>query len=320
MEIGVLTTAFVNIQLGDALKIARSLDIRKLEIGCGGFFPKRHCDPGYLVRNPSALSEFRDLLKDHGVTISALAMHGQPLHPDPEISERYASELQDACVLAAELGVSKITLLAGLPEAYPGDRTPNWIWYPFPPENLVRLEWQWTERLIPYWKRQIPMVEDHGIRLCFELHPAELVYNSRTLLQFREAVGPVVGANLDPSHLTWQGMDVIEVIRSLGDAIYHVHAKDSRQNPWAVAQNGVVDSTDFGDVQQRSWLFRTIGYGQDESWWRSFISTLRAYGYDDVISIEHEDPLLDPLEGLRRGVAFLERFVPREPATGLWFK
>jgi sugar phosphate isomerase/epimerase len=319
MEIGVLTTVFADSSLADALPVINRLGIGKIEMGCGGLFPKNHCDPASLLASPGALAEYRDLLRSYGVEVAALAIHGQPLHPDQEISQRYATEFEQACLLAAELGVTKLTLLAGLPEAYPGDRYPNWVWYPFPPENLRRLEWQWAERLIPYWKRQAPIAADCGLRLCFEMHPAELVYNVRTLLRLRDAIGPVVGANLDPSHLTWQGMDITEVVSALSDVIYHVHAKDSRINARALSRNGIIDSRPLGDVAERSWLFRTIGYGQNEEWWRSFMSSLRAHGYDDVLCIEHEDPLLDPVEGLERGVEFLSQFVLRKPPSKLWY-
>jgi sugar phosphate isomerase/epimerase len=142
--------------------------------------------------------------------------------------------------------------------------------------------------------------------------PADCVHNPRALLRLRSAVGPVVGCNLDPSHLFVQGIDPIEVIRYLGDAIYHVHAKDARLDPINVRLNGLLDTQPYTDPRSRAWLYRTVGYGHGEDFWADFISSLRLVGYDDVVSIEHEDILLSPDEGIEKAVRFLDRVIVRE--------
>jgi len=320
MHIGAVSTVFVHLSLDEATRNMQRLGLQAIEIGVGGYFPKNHCDPAALLADPSALETFRHTLSDSELTISAFAIHGQPLHPDPAISGRYAQEFHDACVLASRIGVTRLTLLSGVPEAVSGDREPNWILYPFPPRNLKLLEWQWNERLIPCWKHLGRIAEDHGVRLCFEMHAGEMVFKPETLLRLRDAVGPVVGCNLDPSHLFWQGMDILEVIRALGPTIYNVHAKDSRLDDHNVRINGVLDAKSFQEQRDRSWLFRTVGYGHDELFWRDFISALRIAGYDDVLSIEHEDPVIDPEEGFELAVATLQRALVRKPAARLWYE
>jgi len=320
MKLGALSTIFVNLQLAEAARRMQALGIEAIELGAGGYFPKNHCDPAALLADQRLLEVFQATLAEHGLAISALAIHGQPLHPDPSIAQAYDQVFREACALAARLGVTRLTLLSGLPEARPGDMEPNWILYPFPPQLMERREWQWEQRLIPYWQAHGRFAEDHGVRLCFEMHPGEMVFNPEGLLRLRDAVGPVIGCNLDPSHLFWQGMDILEVIRALGPAIYHVHAKDSRLDAHNVRVNGVLDAKDFQDWAGRSWIFRTVGYGHDAGFWRDFVSALRLVGYDDVISIEHEDPLIDPEEGFELAVALLKGVLIRRPPARLWYE
>jgi sugar phosphate isomerase/epimerase len=181
------------------------------------------------------------------------------------------------------------------------------------------LRWQWEERLVPYWREQGRIAEDHGVRLCFEMAPNDMVYNPRSLLRLREAVGPVIGCNFDPSHLFWQGIDPLEAIVELRDAVYHVHAKDVRVDPRVARVHGVLDPAPYSDFGRRAWTFRTVGYGHDETFWRDFVSTLRVIGYDDVLSIEHEDELLDPDEGLEKAVRFLAPIVLEQPIGAMWW-
>ncbi|MFN8006381.1 MAG: sugar phosphate isomerase/epimerase [Terriglobia bacterium] len=320
MHLGAITTVFVHLPLAEAARRMHQLGLKSIEIGTGGFFPKNHCNPAELLADAGLCQQFQDILAKSELKISAFAMHGEPLHPDTAIAKQYDQEFRDTCRLAEKLGVTRMTLLSGLPEAAPGDKTPNWILYPYPPRNLEYFEWQWEKRLIPYWKEHGRIAQDHGMRLCFEMHPVDMVYKPEALLRLRNAVGPVVGCNFDPSHLFWQGMDIIEVIRSLGEIIYHVHAKDSRLDEHVVRVNGILDSKTFQDKLHRSWVFRTAGFGHPEEFWRTFISTLRLVGYDDVLSIEHEDPLIGAEEGFTLAVGLLQKVMLEKPSTKLWFE
>jgi len=319
MRLGALSVVLVDRSLREVAELMRGLGLESIELGAGGFIPNVHCNPAALLADRSGLQVFQETLSEFELTVSALAIHGEPLHPDPAIAEAYDRDFRNACMLAEKIGATRLTLLAGLPEAAPGDKTPNWILSPFPPWYMDKLEWQWEERLIPYWKEHGQIAEDHGVRLCFEMHPIDMVFKPEALLRLRDAVGPVIGCNLDPSHLFWQGMDILEVIRALGDAIYHVHAKDARLDPHNVRVNGVLDAKTFQNHANRSWLFRTVGFGHGEHFWREFVSTLRLVGYNDVISIEHEDPLVDPEEGLVLAVDLLRGILLRKPPGAIWF-
>ena len=320
MYLGAISSILIDRPLEMAAKRLHELGLRFIEIGAGGHFKKNHCNPAHLLSNQSALEEFQQTLADFGLSISAFALHGEPLHPDPAISHAYHKDFCDTCALAQKIGVCRITLLSGLPEAAPGDTQPNFIFDPFPARNMDLYEWQWEKRFIPYWREHGRIADDHGVRICIEMHAPDMVFNTATLLRLRNAVGPIVGCNLDPSHLFWQGMDVLEVIRTLGEVIYHVHAKDSRIDPHNVRVNGVFDAKDYKDKPHRSWLYRTVGYGHPESFWRDFVSTLRTVGYDDVISIEHEDPLIDPEEGFELGLKLLRDVVFEKPPSRLWYE
>jgi len=320
VQLGAISTIFINRPLEEAARRLHELGFSYIEIGAGGFFPKNHCYPAELLRDPRCLEQFQATLERNRLTISAFALHGEPLHPDPAIVQAYEQDFRAACELAPKIGVTRFTLLAGLPAGAPGDTAPNWILYPYPPRNLDMLRWQWDERLIPYWREHGRMASDAGVRLCFEMHPVDMVFKPEALLELRDRVGPVAGCNLDPSHLFWQGMDIPEVIRMLGRAIYHTHAKDSCPDDRVTRANGILDAKDFQRTRERSWIFRTVGYGHPEEFWRTYISALRQAGYDDVLSIEHEDPLIDPEEGFELAAALLQRILIRKPPSKLWYE
>jgi sugar phosphate isomerase/epimerase len=151
------------------------------------------------------------------------------------------------------------------------------------------------------------------------MHPGFVVYSPETLLKLRSIAGPNVGCNYDPSHMFWQNIDPIGAIRILGDAIFHVHAKDTQLYSANLVKTGVLDTKPYTDERNRSWIFRTCGYGHGAEWWKEFVSTLRMFGYDDVLSIEHEDSLLSPEEGLTKAARFLQEIVIQEQPAAAWW-
>jgi len=319
MRLGVVSNGILQFDVEEGLAFLQRLKVEEIEIGCAGFHRQRkYGDPAVLVQDNSARARWLEMLERHGLRVCALAVHGPALSPDEETARTYAGEFRLACELASLIGVERLTLLAGLPEGAPGDSSPHWVVNAWPPGSDDVRRWQWEERVIPYWRQQAGVATDHGCRLCFEMHPNDIVYNPAAFVRLREAVGDVVGCNLDPSHLFWQGIDPVEVARFLGPAVYHVHAKDTRVNRHVVRLNGVLDSRPPSDIGKRAWEFRTVGYGHGESFWRDFLSTLRAIGYDDVVSIEHEDDYLDPREGLEKSVAFLTPLLPERPRVSFW--
>ena len=151
------------------------------------------------------------------------------------------------------------------------------------------------------------------------MHPGFCVYNTETMLRLRENCGDNIGANFDPSHLFWQGMDPLVSLRALKGAVWHVHAKDCRVDPQNSLRNGVLDTKSYGDIINRSWVFRTVGFGHTEEFWRNFVSELRLIGYDGVISIEHEDSLMSVDEGFKKAVALLRTVLLTEKPGAMWW-
>jgi sugar phosphate isomerase/epimerase len=267
------------------------------------------------------VKELRKQVTSRGLIISALSQHGNPLHPDDDIARAAHETWRRTVQLAEVLAIPVVNAFSGCPGDHSGARRPNWVTCAWPPDFEQVLEWQWNERVLPYWIEEARYARDHGVRIAFEMHPGFVVYNPETLLRLRQAVGPEIGANYDPSHLFWQGIDAVDSIRVLGDAdaIFHVHAKDTYIDPVNSRVNGVLDTKSYERVLERSWLFRTVGYGQQEKVWKDIVSALRSVGYDYVMSIEHEDALMSIDEGLRKAVEFLSRVVIKEKASEMWW-
>jgi sugar phosphate isomerase/epimerase len=221
--------------------------------------------------------------------------------------------------LARKLGVEVVINFSGCPGDSEKAHAPNWVTCPWPPDFSNVVKWQWEKKAIPYWRREAKFAKENGIKLAFEMHPGFVVYNTETLLRLRETCGENIGANFDPSHLWWQGMDPVASLRKLGPAVFHMHAKDCRVDPFNASVNGVLDTKPYGDEIHRSWIFRTVGYGHGEDVWRDIISTLRLIGYDGVLSIEHEDSLMSVGEGLMKAVEFLKGLVIKEKAGAMWW-
>jgi sugar phosphate isomerase/epimerase len=251
--------------------------------------------------------------------ISALSCHGNPIHPDPTIATDYDRVYRDTVRLAAEMEVGVVNLFSGCPGDSDNAKYPNWVTCAWPPDFSDLLKWQWEEKVIPYWLEAGGFAEKAGVKLAFEMHPGFVVYNPETLLRLREVVGPVIGANYDPSHLYWQGIDPVASIRALEGAIHHVHAKDTFIDQANVAVNGVLDTKPYSDLANRAWTFRTVGYGHDQFSWRSLVSTLRLVGYNYVLSIEHEDPMASIDEGFSRAVSFLQDVLLTEQPSAMWW-
>lgn len=304
MRIGLVTDGLPALAFEELLRTAAELGIETLEFGCGNWSSAPHLHIAELLGSQSARDAFLGRIKAHGLEISALNCSGNPLHPG-ELGAGHRCVTSDTIRLAGMLGVRRVVMMSGCPGG-PGDMNANWVTTAWPPEAVRVLESQWSEQVIPYWRGLAAEARVAGVEhLCLELHGQQNVFNVRTLLRLREAVGPVVGANLDPSHLFWMGADPLAAVTALGEAIYHVHAKDTRINASMAAVHGLLDVTPNDRVSERAWSYVTLGDGHGPAWWRAFCATLRQAGYDDVLSIEHEDLALPPLEGIRRSVDVL---------------
>ncbi len=315
MKLGVLTVLLQDLSAEEAFKYLSGIGIQAVELGAGGYPGSHHLKAEELAGNKQKISAFKDLLKKYGLSVSALSCHGNPVHPDPARAKADHEVFLRTCGLAEALGVDTVVTFSGCPGDRTGGPSPNWITCAWPPEYSELLQWQWEDVLIPYWKKAAVAAASHGIRkIALEMHPGFMVYNPPALLRLRGAVGPAIGANFDPSHLMWQGIDAVAAARALSGAVFHVHAKDTMIDPAISSVNGVLDTGSFSEPEKRSWIFRTVGWGHGAKYWKDLISALRVTGYDGVISIEHEDALMSAREGLEKAVAFLKDIVIRESA------
>jgi sugar phosphate isomerase/epimerase len=313
MRIGMFTDSLLAYSFDQVLDTARDLGIRDLEIGTGNYSPSPHCDMSSLLTDKAARAAWLHEFERRDLRLCALNCSGNPLHPDASYARAHDGVIRDTLRLAGEMGLTRIVTMSGCPGTQGGSSAPHWSvggWLPdF--ENIA--EWQWQERILPYWHELAAFARAQGVeRICLELHPGMTVYNTHTLLRLRAEVGATIFANLDPSHLFWQGMDPLAVIAALGNAIGYVHAKDTLIDLNNRALNGIMDSRWPGRPGDMPWYFCTMGYGHDAGFWTAFVLKLRAHGYDDVLGIEHEDPLIIPIDGVRKSVHFLETVVPND--------
>jgi len=318
MHVGVFTPLLSQLPLSAVLDRLKSLGIDTVELGTGNYPGDAHCQLS-MLEDSAALAEFQKILADRGATVSALSCHGNALHPDQARAKHDREVSRKTILLAEELGIPVVVDFSGCPGDSPTARAPNWVTCPWPPDYLEVLDWQWNEVVAPYWTEHARFAADHGVKIAIEMHPGFVVYSPETMLKLRSLTGPNVGCNLDPSHLFWQGIDPIAAIRVLGDAIFSVHAKDTQLYPANLPRTGVLDTKPYTDERNRGWIFRTCGYGHGAEWWMEFISTLRMFGYDGVLSIEHEDSLLSPEEGLTKAADFLNNIVIREQPRAAWW-
>jgi sugar phosphate isomerase/epimerase len=303
VELGLYTDSVKYLSFEGALDLAAEIGARGIEIAAGGQSSAPHLQIQDLLGDATRRKAFAGAFSNRGLRIAALNCSAWPLHP--VLGEKHTELIRSTIRLASELGVSKIVTMAGNPGDGPHGSTVNWIWYPWPPDAVALLERQWQEA-IPLWQDLGAYALTSGVqRIAFELHPLHLVYNVPTLQRMREAVGPVIGANVDPSHMFWQQMDPVAVIAALGPAVHHVHLKDTQLVPDQVAIAGVLDQRPFADPTHRAWVFRTVGRAHDRAFWSAFIGALRTAGYDDVLSIENEDRSQPAEEGVREAAAFI---------------
>ena len=319
MKVGVFAVLFAQRPFEEVLDYIKATGCDAVEIGCGAYPGDAHCKPAELLADAGARDRFKAALDSRSIEISALSCHGNPLHPDRELAGAHDAAFRDTVRLASELGVETVVTFSGCPGGSPSDMQPNWVTCPWPPHFLETLEWQWTKKVGPYWSEAAAFAREHGVRVAIELHPGFVAYHTESFLRLREIGGETIGVNFDPSHLFWQGMDPLACVRELGGAIYHVHMKDTWLDPANIRRNGVLDTKPYTDELHRSWIFRTVGYGHGQEFWRHLISELRLAGYDGALSIEHEDSLMSTSEGFTRAVQFLRDSVITEQPSAAWW-
>lgn len=321
MKLGVFMVLFGDRSFEEALDMAASRGLKAVEIGTGGNPGKAHCNPDLLLENKAAREQFKKAVESRGLMISALSCHGNPLHPQKALAQQDHDDFVKTVQLAELLEVPVVNTFSGCPGDHEDAKYPNWPVAPWPNDYQEVLKWQWENKVIPYWKEWGAYAEKHHVKIGLELHGGFSVHTPGTLLRLREAVGEVIGANLDPSHMWWQGIDPVQAVAILGKAgaIHHFHAKDTTIDPINVNMHGITDMQSYSLMQDRAWQFRTVGYGHDMKTWADIISALRLHGYDYAVSIEHEDGLMSVDEGFTKAVRNLQQVIMEDSAAEMWW-
>jgi sugar phosphate isomerase/epimerase len=308
LPIGVFNPPFRALSLDDMLDKLSSLGVEAVEIGAGGYTATPQCPVPELLADPAKARAWKKKFDDRGIPIMTISCHANALHPDPATAAAFTKQFREAIQLAGMLEVPTVVGFSGCPGGSPTDVVPNWITYNWPPDHAKALAWQWKERVVPYWQDTAKFAREHHVRIAIEMHPNFVVYNPRTMLRLREEAGEEIGANCDLSHLFWQQCDAVEVIRLLGKhgAIYHAHMKDTAFFRENVARFGVLNFDASPEDREGSEFFRAVGYGHGASVWKDIIAAYMEVGYDGMLSVEHEDPLLSGEVGVTRSLAVLK--------------
>ncbi|MBO1004012.1 sugar phosphate isomerase/epimerase family protein [Pseudogracilibacillus auburnensis] len=321
MKLGVFAVLFADKSFEEMLDYVKESGLQAVEIGTGGYPGNAHCDLDALLESEEKRKDYLHQVESRGLTISAFSCHGNPISPDKELAEDHHDTLVKTIKLASLLNVPVVNTFSGTPGDSEDAKYPNWPTAPWPNEYGDLLKWQWEEKLIPYWTEVGKLAEEHNVKIGLELHGGFLVHTPYTLLKLREATCDAIGANLDPSHLWWQGIDPVGAIKILGkaNAIHHFHAKDTYIDQDNVNMYGLTDMQPYTELQTRAWNFRSVGTGHDVKEWSDMMSALRTYGYDFVVSIEHEDPLMSIEEGFQRAVSNLQSVLIKEQPAEAWW-
>jgi sugar phosphate isomerase/epimerase len=321
MKLGVFMVLFGGQPFEEALDYIAAKGLDAVEIGTGGYPGNAHCKPAELLADAGKLKAFKQAIDSRGLTISALSCHGNPLHPQKQVAKGYHDDFIQTVELAQRLEVPVVVGFSGCPGDHEDAKYPNWPIAPWPNDFQEVLAWQWENKVIPYWTETGKFASDRGIKIGLELHGGFSVHTPATLLRLREAAGDVIGANLDPSHMWWQGIDPVQAVNILGraGAIHHFHAKDTSVDPINVNRYGITDMQSYTNMMDRAWQFRTVGYGHDMKVWADIISALRLVGYDDTVSIEHEDGFMSVNEGFTKAVQNLQQVLIKEPLGDMWW-
>ncbi|WP_099222152.1 sugar phosphate isomerase/epimerase family protein [Listeria costaricensis] len=321
MKLGVFTPLFADLSLEEMLDKVQKAGLDAVEIGTGGNPGNHHCPTDDLLASAEKREAYLAEFKKRGITISALSCHDNPISPVKEEREAADEILRKTIKLASLLGVPVVNTFSGTAGNDDQATAPNWPVIPWPTVYSDMKTWQWENKLIPYWKEIGQLAEEHQVKIGIELHGGFLCHTPYTILKLREETSEAIGVNLDPSHLWWQGIDPVAAIRILGEkgAIHHFHAKDTYLDQDNINMYGLTDMQPYGEVRTRAWTFRSVGCGHSISEWSDIMSALRTYGYDYVVSIEHEDPLMSIDEGFTRAVTNLQGILIREQPLDMWW-
>lgn len=311
MKLAICTDVYGNLSYPDMLDKVRSLGVYAVEMTAGGWGSCAHVKTQELLASEAARVAYMAELEKRGMEIAALNCSGNPLCPG-EMGEQHTRSTYDTIRLAGLLGVKKVVMMSGCPAGAPGDQTPNWITstVSWPAYMAPALEYQWNEVAIPWWRKLVEHCKANGVeRIAIEEFPCMLVYNASTLLRLREATDPIIGINLDPSHLMVMGAEPIAAARKLGAAIHHLHGKDARVERGLCDIDGLLETKPVTDAANRTWNYVAVGCGRDLQWWKEFFSVCRMMGYDGHVSLEMEDLTMSIEAGVVTSIAALQQTI-----------
>lgn len=321
MKLGVYTACLPDKTLSECLDVVGGLGLQSIEVHAGGFLAAPHLPVDGLLASSRARRDYLAQISDRNITLTALNVNCNPLHPDPEVRGVYVRDLWQAIDLAGLLGVRNVVTMSGLPGAHSGCRAPTWMPQPWHSAATDVLRYQWDDVAVPFWTDIDRRARAAEVRVCIEMHPHNVVYNPATLMRLIDRTNSEnIGAEMDPSHLFWQGIEPVEAIRHIGDRVFNAAAKDTRINEANCRLHGVLDDRyiipDPDDPstiklggsyvlnrapENPAWQFVAVGRGHDVDYWTSFLTALCEVNPSIAVNIEHEDDELDVLSGL--GVA-----------------
>lgn len=321
MKLGVFNPLFQNMELEEMLDYIKASGLDAVEIGTGGYPGDKHCNVDELLESKDAREAYLEKFTSRGLIISAFSCHGNPISPDEAFRRESDEILRKSIRLANLMDVPVVNTFSGTPAGNETDTAVNWPVTPWPEEYSEIKEWQWKNRLIPYWQDIAELAKENDVKIGLELHGGFLVHSPHTMLELRKATNAYIGANLDPSHMWWQGIDPVAAIKILGreDALHHFHAKDTYIDQDNLNMHGYLDMNPYGSIRERSWTFRSVGLGHSMDEWANMMSALRTYDYDYVVSIEHEDGLMSIEEGFQTAVKNLQGVIIKEQPTDMWW-
>jgi sugar phosphate isomerase/epimerase len=325
VKLGVYNAILHDRPLPEALKVIADLGLTGIEINTGGFLPAVHVpDMDQILESDAARDDYLAVFEGTGVSIAGLNCNGNPLHPKPEIGEKHAEDVRRSIRLAERLGQTRVVTMSGLPGGEPRATVPHWIVNAWNSASLDVLDYQWG-LVADFWREIDRMAADHGVKMALELHPQNVVFNTADVRKLIDLTGAThVGVELDASHLFWQQMDPVAVVRELGPLIFHAAAKDVRINKENAALYGVLDNsfrrlspeedrTNLGGdewanewPENSAWDFVALGRGHDTAFWTEFLTALQEVDPDMAVNIEHEDVSLGRIEGLEVAAAVLK--------------
>lgn len=318
MKLGINTHFIMKLDFDPGLKFCQNIGVTAIEIAAMGPSAKKYCHVEKLLADKGELNRWLDIYAAHEIEIYSFSGHGTPLYPDPKVQQSYSKEFRRVCELMGRTGVTRMALVAGLPEACEGDEFPNWIVNTDLPFLRDALEWQWEKRLIPFWKEHGKIASDHGVTLCFEMQVLDMIHSPVKLRRLRDEVGPVVACNYDISHMWVQHIDPFEAIHYLGDLIQNVHLKDTLIHAPNCRLRGMFDTTSPDHYAERSWTFTIPGWGHGEQTWRQVITALRFIGYEGILSLEMEGDYIEIIEGLEKAASFMRPILMKNPPGLAW--